>query len=218
MKKIWIFICLLVLSLTLAATPAFAAVNAEETAQSAVTYRGLQARVKNSTGIRSLWEADRAKIAALENAGYTVSVGAVMAVAEYDGAVLTYGGAPVTAESITVEKTEDGFTTPLTAAKAICVYETGMPSYATGKYNYMNESAIGFAFTTVWGSEDDFTQTVMEATGLVYSAFLSIEKEGTVKTYYTRAIGETFGADNAKYGVATSLVTLFLFVIRTRTL
>ena len=216
MKKIWIFICLLVLSLTLAATPAFA-VNAEETAQTAVTYKGLQARVQKGTGIRSLWEVDRTKIAALENEGYTVSVGAVMAVAEHDGAILTYGGAPVTAESITVEKTENGFTTPLTAAKAVCVYETGMPSYATGKYNYMNESAIGFAFTTMWGSEDDFTQTLMEKTQLVYSAFLSIEKDGTVETYYVRAEGDTFGAESAQYGVSTSLYEIsdyFLNVYR----
>ena len=100
MRKIWNTLCVFVLAFCLFAVPAYAEGDVY-TADDVLHYDGLATRVQKGTGIRSLWKVDRAKITALENEGYTVSFGAVMAVAEYDGTVLTYGGAPVTAESIT---------------------------------------------------------------------------------------------------------------------
>ena len=175
-----------------------------------LSYEGLSTRVGGEKpGIRSLWKADKAAVAALEADGYTVAFGAVMGVAKIEGVTVTLdgtaNGTPVTSRTLAVEKGENGYTANTAAAEVVTVYETGAPSYATNRYSYSTASAWGFAFTTVWTTDEYRTAEVYEGTELVYTGFVALTKNGVTEYAYSYAEGDLFGTEEATYGVATSL-------------
>ena len=193
MKKLLAILTALVLSVTFCVT----ALASEPSADigDVLSYTGLSTRVGGEKpGIRSLWRADKAAVAALEADGYTVAFGAVMGVAKTGGVTVTLDGTadgtPVTARALEVTKDANGYTANTKAAAAVTVYETGEPSYATNRFNYSNESAWGFAFTTVWNGEEMRTAEVYEGTELVYTGFVALTKNGVTEYAYSYAEGE----------------------------
>ena len=149
-------------------------------AGTALAYEGLSARLTEHSGIRSAWKVDNAKIQVLEEAGYTVSYGAIMGLSK------VYASS----SALTVEES---------AGKAVVtVYANG--TY-TGKVLTCTETETTFANTTVFNAEEA-TKTNYEL-GLVYRGFVKLEKDGVSTIFYTDMSGDAFPASGVScYDVA----------------
>ena len=146
-----------------------------DSAETLLTYDGIAARLVGNSGIRSLWSVDNAAIQALEDAGYTVSYGAIMGLASQYA----------TSSDLTVEEG---------AGKAIVtVYNGG--AY-TGKILARDDASTTFAYTTIFDGDGEATKVNYERK-LVYRGFVTVTKGENTSTFYVDMAGETFPATGA---------------------
>lgn len=168
---------------------------------SPVTYDGLQLRLrKDMPGIRSLYTVDMEKVAALENAGYTVEFGAIIATETREGAFRT-------PRDLAVTKGDNGYTPTLDGAAAVTVYSSDATAgYATNLFVSRNGSTATFAYTGYF-RPDDQTRTYFEAS-YIFAAFCTLTKNGVTEIVYTYGEGNEFGTADSTYGVGCSLYEL----------
>lgn len=190
MKKILLLVMtLLLLCVTLifpscAADPS-SAFGEEDTAvaETILGYMGVSARVKgDGYGIRSVWNVNKANIAALEAKGYTVTVGAIMGISEVSGNVIN-----ATSDSLTViPKDYLGVVTENSNAAALVVYATGGASYASDLWLTHNASSGSFAFTTTF--KNGTAAKAYFEMKLVYRGYVILAKDGNAEIFYTDAV------------------------------
>ena len=174
-------------------------------AAATVDYAGLQARHRTDgkTGIRSLYNVDHAYIPEIEAAGYQLSFGAIMGMAEYYDT--SY---PNTPDNMEITLDGDMIASPVATEKvaAVNVYAT------SGKQEgvFTNATKNCYAFTTTYGDgfENLFAYTQL---GLVYRGFLALrDTSGNSVVFYYDGIGDTFGND-CMYGVGTSAMDVYSY-------
>ena len=165
-----------------------AAADAPADTDGVISYVGLSVRTRGDyVGLRSLYEVDDARIAALEDAGHRVTYGALMGIGEENGtAVLSR--ADMTVSVADGEIVAYGAGTRGYRCAAVTVYDTDGGYHATNVYASFGTRGRQFAFTTLYTGESESVAKLRD-TAVVYRAFLIVDGVAT----YIDAVGDTFG-------------------------
>ncbi|MBR2952050.1 MAG: hypothetical protein IKC43_03650, partial [Clostridia bacterium] len=133
-----------------------------------ISFEGFKAALYGDPGLRSIYRVDRTALKSLEKAGYSVTVGALVAIeGNRDIADIILG------------------TTQQVIAKT--VYSNGE---LTDSVLEETDDSFSFALTTRFDPKND-SEYYDEA--LLYRAFMTLEKDGKIKTFYLDAESDTFG-------------------------
>ncbi len=159
-----------------------------------VTFEGYSVRKSSFPGLRSVYTIDKEILSALEEKGYTVTVGAMMGLA-FDGETAR------TWEDLKVAETDGEYKITTTRSAFVEVYNGGFKN----TYWDENKEKYGMAFTTVY--EQESSQTVERYnTELIYGAYVVLEKDDEEdKLYYVDASSQIFGDSMSVYEVSSAV-------------
>lgn len=133
-----------------------------------ITFEGFSAALYGTPGLRSIYTVDRTALKSLEKAGYSVKVGALVAIkGDRDIADITLK------------------TTQQVIAKT--VYSDGE---LTDSVLEETDDSFSFALTTRFDTQNS---NAYYREALLYRAFMTLEKDGKIKTFYLDAESDTFG-------------------------
>ena len=173
MKKI---ITLLFILSFLFVLPIIASADEPKTdADSVVEYVGVASRITKYPGLRSLWQMDKAAVAALEAEGYDVYVGSIMGVQKISGATRRPHDL-----SVVYKDGKVSLASGIPNAASVTVYAPD--GAGTQLYTKENDSSAEFAFTTTFSSgtmNKDYYEL-----SLIYAAFTVLVDESGNATYY----------------------------------
>ena len=142
---------------------------------SVVEYVGVASRITKYPGLRSLWQMDKAAVAALEAEGYDVYVGSLMGVQKISGVTRRPHDL-----SVVYKDGKVSLASGITNAASVTVYAPD--GAGTQLYTKENDSAAEFAFTTTFSSgtmNKDYYEL-----SLIYAAFTVLVDESGNATYY----------------------------------
>ena len=166
-----------------------------------VTFLGWQVRLSTSMGcgLRSMYRVNLDLIQHLENNGYTVGIGALMAIA--DG---------ITQSDLTVTVGQDGtYTADIAKAVVRTAYQTGQTSALFVESTDLYGGVRSFAYTTDFSSVRDPAGAYQ--TDMLYRACVSLTSPGgAVSLRYCDGVGQTYPDGRVNlYDLAERLTTLY---------
>ena len=173
----------------------------EDAKASVLTYEGMLARTTGDSGLRSMFRIDRAALATLEGAGYTVEIGATMGTSYFDGTKYNeVSDLTVTADA------EKGYVTTAEKAEAVVVYSSTGADYATNKYAVLNANEYKFAYTTIFS--ETYETAEYYTAEFCYRGFLALSKKGEApQIIYVDADGEALGNSISLYEIVDHFVS-----------
>ncbi len=145
----------------------------EECVKQLLTFAGIRYRVTGQYGIRTIFAVDQEAVLYLEESGYTVVYGALMAVKEKGDTQYN-----ASAEDITVRVGEDGKVELATGNAAVLVSsDNGL--------KYLTEDEDSFAFTTLYDPGHANDEDSIYDAKMLYRGFVAvIDGEGTARVLY----------------------------------
>ncbi len=142
-----LLLCAAVLPFAASANTELDSQTANQKMQAAFTYEGMQMRLPgDKSGLRSNWQVDHATVSELEAAGYTVTYGVIMGVAEVNGNVIRTD----TDDLLVTPHATKGYAVTGQNSALVVVYETGSPSYASNLYTGKSGTRRQFTYTTIY--------------------------------------------------------------------
>ena len=172
----------------------------EDAKASVLTYEGMLARTTGDSGLRSMFRIDKAALATLEGAGYTVEIGATMGTSYFDGTKYNkVSDLAVTADA------EKGYVTTAEKAVAVVVYSSTGADYATNKYAVLNANEYKFAFTTLFS--ETYETAEYYTAEFCYRGFLALTKDGVTDVIYVDADGALLGDSISLYEIVEYFVS-----------
>ncbi len=159
-----------------------------------ISFNGYQARLVTFPGIRAHFTYDEEAIKALEEAGYSVEFGVIMAIAKEDR----------TSESLTVIHNGENYVATGTQMLASAVYKDGS---AVGNINYEDPYYDDPSFVYAITYQNASSQTAaMYVTDCMYRGYLVAEKDGVSYVTYYDCTSSIFGESISIYELSTHLM------------
>ena len=155
-----------------------------------IAFDGYAVRKSSYPGLRSMYTIDKEILASLEERDYTVTFGAIMALA-------TEG---LTPDDLVVTEVDGEYKIATPGAASVEVYNDGF----VNKYWTNEKGNYGMAFTTTFGESSQNAE--MYNTGLMYRAYVVLEKEGEEdKIFYTKNDSSNFDDALTIYDVSAAV-------------